>query len=168
MKGMVICMEIRNTTLDDLDIVMEIYAKARQYMRENGNMNQWINGYPDRELIKKDIQDKNSYVCIMENEIVGVFCFIQGIDPTYINIYDGNWLNGEPYGVIHRIGSISHKKGVATFCIHWCMEKCHNIKIDTHRDNIVMQNLLQKNGFTRCGIIYLQDGSERVAFQKAE
>jgi hypothetical protein len=29
-----------------------------------------------------------------------------------------------------------------------------------------MQNLLIKNGFSKCGIIYLEDGAERLAFQK--
>jgi hypothetical protein len=159
-------MEIRPTTLADLDTIMDIYDKARQYMRQHGNMNQWIGGYPSAELIKKDIHDNNSYVCIDEEQIVGVFTFIQGLDPTYITIYEGNWLNEEAYGVVHRIASLSHKKGVASFCLDWCFCRCSNIKIDTHRDNTVMQNLLAKNGYTYCGIIYLESGDERLAYQK--
>lgn len=159
-------MEIRNTTLENLDNVMKIYANARQYMRENGNMNQWVNGYPSMELITKDINNKFSYVCLDDNKIVGTFCFIQGVDPTYINIYEGKWLNEDPYGVIHRIASDRHQKGVASYCLAWCINQCKNIKIDTHRDNIIMQNLLIKNGYTKCGIIYLEDGSERIAYQK--
>lgn len=159
-------MEIRNTTLADIDTVMEIYNHARQYMRNHGNHNQWINGYPSIELIQEDIQEKNSYVCIEDKQIIGVFRFTLGIDSTYIKIYEGKWLNEEPYGVVHRIASASHKQGVASFCLDWCFRQCNNIRIDTHRDNLVMHNLLIKNGFVKCGIIYLQDGSERLAYQK--
>jgi hypothetical protein len=159
-------MEIRNTVLTDIDNVMEIYDKARQYMRDNGNLNQWINGYPNIELITGDINNKSSYVCLDNNQITGVFRFTLGIDPTYIKIYEGKWMNEEPYGVIHRIACASHKKGVASYCLNWCLEKGKNIKIDTHRDNVIMQNLLLKNGFSKCGIVYLEDGAERLAFQK--
>ncbi len=159
-------MEIRHTVLEELNKVMTIYDHARQYMRQNGNHNQWINGYPEIELITKDIVEKRSYVCVDEDEIVGVFCFTIGIDPTYLKIYEGDWLDEEPYGVVHRIASASHKKGVASFCLDWCYKQCGNIRIDTHEDNFVMQNLLLKNGYLRCGTIYLESGAPRVAFQK--
>jgi hypothetical protein len=159
-------MEIRKTVRADLDEVMEIYNKAGTFMKENGNPNQWVNGYPHVELIMEDIEENCSYVCIDHSQIVGVFRFTLGIDPTYINIYEGSWLNEEPYGVVHRIASLSHKKGVASYCLSWCFEQCQNVRIDTHQDNYIMQNLLTKNGYTRCGIIYLEDGAERIAFQK--
>ncbi len=159
-------MEIRLTSPEDLDTVMEIYDHARQYMRQHGNHNQWINGYPSTELITEDILEKRSYVCVEEGQIVGVFCFTEGVDPTYIKIYDGEWLDEEPYGVIHRIASASHGKGVASYCLDWCYEQCHNIRIDTHEDNKVMQKFLQKNGYISCGTIYLESGAPRVAFQK--
>jgi RimJ/RimL family protein N-acetyltransferase len=41
-----------------------------------------------------------------------------------------------------------------------------NLKIDTHRDNIPMQKVLKRNGFSECGIIYIENGDERIAFQK--
>jgi RimJ/RimL family protein N-acetyltransferase len=159
-------MEIRNTVLSDMSHVMEIYDKARQYMRDNGNQNQWINGYPSIELVTGDINDKSSYVCLEDDQIVGVFRFTLGIDPTYIKIYEGAWMKDEPYGVVHRIASASHKKGVASYCLNWCLEQCGNIKIDTHEDNVIMQKLLLKNGYSYCGIIYLEDGAKRLAFQK--
>lgn len=159
-------MEIRLTRAEDMDIVKEIYEHARQYMREHGNHNQWINGYPGAELIAEDIRVARSYVCVEQGKIVGVFCFTIGVDPTYINIYEGEWLDEAPYGVIHRIASISHKKGVASYCLDWCFDQCPNIRIDTHEDNTVMQSFLLKNGYERCGIIYLESGAPRVAFQK--
>jgi hypothetical protein len=159
-------MEIKHATLKELDTVMDIYDHARQFMRRNGNHSQWINGYPGMELVKKDIQEGNSYVCLDSGRIAGVFTFMRGTDPTYLKIYDGAWLNDEPYGVVHRIASANSVKGVGSYCLSWCLGQCKNIRIDTHRDNVAMQNLLIKNHFVRCGIIYLEDGSERLAFQK--
>jgi RimJ/RimL family protein N-acetyltransferase len=46
------------------------------------------------------------------------------------------------------------------------MAQIPNIRIDTHRDNAIMQHLLEKNGFVKCGIIYVEDGSPRIAYQK--
>ena len=90
----------------------------------------------------------------------------EGIDPTYLKIYDGQWKNDAPYGVVHRITSSGKVKGAASFCLDWAFSQCGNLKIDTHENNVVMQNLLKKNGFTYCGRIYVDDGGERLAFQK--
>jgi hypothetical protein len=161
-------MEIRKAETADLSVLMGIYDTARAYMRSQGNMDQWINGYPGEEVILTDIQNGNSYVCIDGDQIAGVFSLIIGEDPTYGKIYGGHWQSDKPYGTVHRIAVQNHNRGVAAFCLDWCFKKCGNIRIDTHRDNTPMQRLLLKNGFTYCGIIYLLDGSERLAYQKTE
>ena len=126
-----------------------------------------INGYPSEELISNEIKASHSFVCENEQgELVGTFCYIEGIDPTYLKIYEGEWLNDEPYAVIHRMASNGKQKGISTECLKWAFAHCDNIRIDTHRDNIVMQNLLKKHGFKQCGIIYISNGTERIAFHK--
>lgn len=40
------------------------------------------------------------------------------------------------------------------------------MRIDTHENNKVMQHLIKKNGFQECGIIYVEDGSPRIAYEK--
>lgn len=136
-------------------------------MQQTGNARQWIAGYPKVKLLNDDINKGHSYVCLNdENEITGTFYYTEGVEPTYITIYQGAWLSDEPYGVIHRIASSGKQKGIAEMAINWCLEKCKNLRIDTHRDNKVMQNILQKLCFTYCGIIYLEDGAERLAYQK--
>lgn len=158
---------IRPTAYTDLPFVMEIYETARRFMSQTGNANQWIDGYPPEQLIIDDIEKGFSYVCVNENhEIIGVFYYLQGEEPTYQNIYNGTWLSAEPYGVIHRIASSGKQKGIAETCINWCLKKCGNMRIDTHRDNKVMQHILQKLDFEYCGIIYLKNGAERLAYQK--
>lgn len=159
-------MEIRKTKIEELDIVMEIYAYARQFMADHGNPNQWKKTNPPRERVEQDILEGKSHVCVEGDEILGVFYFAKEIDPTYVTIYEGQWKNEREYAVVHRIASAGKAKGVGSFCMNWAYEQFPNVKIDTHRDNVVMQNMLKKNGFQYCGIIHLANGEERLAFQK--
>ena len=100
-------------------------------------------------------------------EMEAVFAFVLGPDPTYAKIEDGQWLNDAlPYGTIHRLASAGKRPGVATDVINWCLEHCESLRADTHADNKIMQHLLEKNGFTRCGIIHVADGTPRIAYQR--
>ncbi len=159
-------MKIRHATIEELPALLAIYDHARAYMREQGNPTQWAGGYPNESILREDISLRRLYVCEENGELLGVFCYFYGEDPTYLRIYNGNWLNDAPYGVLHRIAVASHRKGVASFCYDYCFSRCKNLKIDTHRDNIPMQKSLAKNGFSYCGIIYLASGDERLAYQK--
>lgn len=160
-------MKIRNTTRADLDKVLQIYEEGRRYMRLNGNTKQWKDGYPHRDTVLDDIEKGVSFVVTDENsEIIAVFAFIEGPDITYNKIYDGEWPNDKPYFVIHRIAVSQHRRGVASFVYEECLKKHPVLRIDTHKDNIPMQNSLKKNGFTYCGIIHLLSGDERLAYQK--
>lgn len=164
-------MKIRNSTERDFSRIMEIYSFARRYMAEHGNPNQWgPTNWPPEELIHSDIQSGNSYVCVNEKgRIIGTFYFNQGeeIEPTYRNITDGTWLNNSPYGVVHRIAGDGSEKGIGAFCINWAFEQCGHLRIDTHGDNKVMQNLVKKLGFIHCGTIYVEeDDHPRLAFEK--
>lgn len=163
-----ILMNIRQTTLEDLDAVMDIYACAKAFMRSTGNLNQWDDSYPSRELIRQEICAGHSLVCENgQHEIVGTFCFIVGKDSTYLYIEDGGWLNDAPYAVVHRLAANGKEKGVFAACLRWCFGRHGNIRVDTHRDNLVMRHLLLKHGFRECGIIYTRN-SPRIAFQKCE
>ena len=161
-------MEIRLAKREELDRIMGIYDDARRYMRENGNSEQWAGGYPSRDVIENDMGNGFCHVCVDGDEILGVFCYFFGEDPTYRVIEDGAWTNDRPYGVIHRIAVAAHRRGVASACFAWCYDACGNLKIDTHHDNIPMQRSLEKNGFVRCGIIHLANGDPRIAYQKGK
>ena len=159
-------MEIRKTILDDLDEVMTIYQKARQFMREHNNPTQWSGGWPAREQIEKDIAQGTSYVCVNNGKIAGVMCFLVGNDPTYAVIENGEWLSDDTYAVVHRIASSGEFKGTGSFMMQWAFDNFGNVRIDTHEDNYVMQNMLKKLGYTYCGIIHLANGDPRLAYQK--
>lgn len=159
---------IRKAQLTETDCLMDIFMQAKRIMRKDGNMKQWTGNYPSVEIITQDIQNGNSYVCLDDaDEIIGTFAFIKGNDPTYEHIYEGAWIDDtRPYGVIHRLASTESSKGVAAACLQWCYEQIPNLRADTHRDNHILQHILQKHGFRYCGIIYLANGDERLAFQK--
>lgn len=162
-------MEIRHAKENDLSRIMEIYAYAREFMKKTGNPNQWgVNNWPPVSMIEDDIQQKKCYVCTENENIIGVFYYDYGmkIESSY-NEIEGEWIGGDEYGVIHRMASDGSQKGIGAFCINYAIEKCGHIRIDTHGDNIPMQNLLKKMGFTRCGIIYVpQDDDPRLAYEK--
>ena len=164
-------MRIRHSCEDDFDRMMEIYSYARSFMADHGNPYQWgPTNWPPEDLIRQDIREGNSYVCLNEkDQVIGTFFFIYGedIEPTYRDITEGEWTDDSPYGVVHRIAGDGSEKGIGTFCIRWAFEKCGHLRIDTHGDNVVMQNLLKKLGFIHCGTIYVEeDEYPRLAFEK--
>lgn len=159
-------MEIRKTRPDELEVVLRIYAHGREIMRREGNPTQWGENRPAKELIVGDIEKGNSYVAVENGKIVGVFAFIIGRDPTYDYIENGEWLNDEEYGTIHRIASTEEAHGILSAAVEYCEKRVGNIRIDTHKDNAIMRHLTEKLGFTRCGIIYVDDGTARIAYQK--
>lgn len=162
-------LEIRKTTVADIDRVMEIYDIAREFMAANGNPTQWGDGYPVRELIEEDVRRGESYVVADANEIHGVFMFMQRVEPTYAVIEGGKWQNDEPYGTIHRVASDGSVKRMFDMCVAFCEKIASNLRVDTHGDNIPMQKAIERNGFTKCGTIYmLHDGSPRIAYQRVK
>ncbi len=156
-------MIIRNATLTDLPEILEIYARARQFMRDTGNPNQWKNTNPTQATIEQDIADGNLYILVDNTEIHGVFAYIEGIDPTYLSI-EGAWLNDKPYSAVHRVASAGKSRGVLKQIMEYAISRTDNIRIDTHEDNKVMQHSLEKLGFIKCGIIYLLNGEARIAY----
>ena len=160
-------MFIRKATASDVAVADEIYSSAKRFMKESGNPNQWSGDHPNGEDVRLGIEKGVSYVCEDEGEIIATFYFeTNADDPTYRKIYDGNWKNDAPYAVIHRIAVKYNGRGIGDFCINECFKLFPNLRIDTHRDNIPMQRCLNKLGFEYCGIIYLTNGKERLAYHK--
>lgn len=158
---------IKKAKETDIGEIMEMYAHSRNIMRSNGNESQWINGYPTKEALEKDISQGQSYLIEEDGENVGTFAFIVGKDPTYSTIDGGHWLNDDKtYGTIHRLACKPDRHGIAQKCFEWCQQQTESLRIDTHADNTIVQKILKKNNFCYCGIIYVADGSPRKAYQK--
>ncbi len=174
---------IRKATAKDLDAIMEIIAEARGTIAALG-IDQWQDGYPQREIIEKDVRDGVSY-CIenTENgEILATFGVFEAGEFLYDKIFDGEWRTGDSlselcegvsYTAIHRV-AISVKsrgQGLSTAMIDFVADKAQRIgkkslRIDTHEGNVVMRRMLEKHGFIHCGTIYLESGAARVAYEK--
>ncbi|HHV71782.1 MAG TPA: GNAT family N-acetyltransferase [Clostridia bacterium] len=165
-------MEFRRTGESDINKIMNIIRQAQDYFKEEG-IDQWQNNYPNSEIIKGDVEKGYGYVLVEEGEIIGTVAVSFDGEKTYAKIYDGKWISNFDYAVIHRMAVDSNFKGqgLASIIIKNIEKMClirdiHSMRIDTHEDNRAMQRLLEKNGFQCCGIIYLEDNSKRLAFEK--
>lgn len=165
-------MVFRKTTEKDIDNVMKIIKKSQAYFKSQG-IDQWQNNYPNPEVIQNDINNNHSYVLLKDDEIVATTAISFDGESTYEEIHDGKWLSKNDYVVIHRVAVDDNYKGlgIGSNIIRevekLCLEKdIKSIKVDTHEENKSMQRLLEKCGFKYCGIIYLEDGGKRIAFEK--
>ncbi len=159
-------MIVRESDMRDLSEIMSVYDQARERMRRAGNTSQWVSGYPAEDLVRQDIRNGHSFVITDSEGICGVFALIPGEDPTYAIIEEGEWPDSEPYSTIHRIGGLERAKGILDAALSFAEARADRIRIDTHINNVRMLHLLEKTGFVRCGVIYLEDGSPREAFMK--
>lgn len=158
-------MLIRKATKKDFNEIENLYNIAKRYMKANNNPSQWKENYPSIETIEEDYRDDILYVIEDKGIIRATFVLLIGEEPTY-KIINGKWLNDLPYGVIHRLAKSEDAKGVFNMVIEFSEKQINNLRIDTHRDNIIMLNLIEKAGFKYCGIVYMEDGKERMAFQR--
>ena len=153
--------KIRRATMADMTDILRVYEQARQFMRDNGNPTQWGDSHPRQEILEEDVRLGRLYVVEQENAIRGVFMFQVGDDPTYSYI-EGSWRSAESYGVIHRIAG--NGGGIFAASLEFCKTMIPHIRIDTHADNQPMQHAVAKAGFSRRGIIYVEDGTPRIAY----
>ncbi len=165
-------MKFKRAIKKDVNSIIDIIQGAQSYLKAQG-VDQWQNNYPNIETINNDIDNNHGYVLVEDNIIVGTVAVIFANDKTYHSIYNGKWITDGQYAVIHRIAINPdyHGIGLGTEIIKEVERMCKNkgissIKIDTHKDNISMQSLLNKNQFSYCGIIYLENGNDRMAFEK--
>lgn len=157
--------QIRTAQPGDLPRILEIYAYARDFMARTGNPDQWGTTNPPKAQLERDIAEGKLYAVCRDKEIHGVFFFSVGEDPTYKMIHHGQWHSEETYGTIHRIAS-DGSGGILKACVAFCEGLCSCLRIDTHADNRVMQHAVEKQGFRRCGIIYIADGTPRIAYDR--
>ncbi len=157
--------KIRSADEADIERISDIYEGAKRFQRETGNLHQWTGAYPGEASAREDIAAGKLYVIEQSGEVHGVFFFDTGTEPTYLKIYDGSWLGEIPYGFIHRIAGDGKVRGIVHLATEWALKRCSSVRIDTHRDNAVMQKALLNSGYKYCGIIHLRSGDERLAFQ---
>ena len=184
-------MLIRPATVADLPALRPVFEAAKAIMRSDGNPTQWsAPGFPSDDLLLRDIERGGGFVIEsserwpvgaghdepntpvmpgltghLASRVVGYFALLPSPEPTY-SFIEGAWLSDEPYGVIHRIASYPDVHGVFAAIIDFAAARFPRLRIDTHRDNRIMQHLIDKHGFTYCGVIWLTDGTPRLAYER--
>ena len=169
-------MVIRPATPADIPALRPVFEAAKGIMRADGNLTQWAApGFPDDTLLLRDIARGGGFVIesVVESVIpseakeslVAYFALLPSPEPTYDYI-DGAWLTDAPYGVIHRMASYPDVHGIFSAVLDYAAARYTHLRIDTHRDNHIMQHLIEKHNFTYCGIIWLEDGTERLAYER--
>ena len=166
----------RKAVPGDTDALLALYEQGRAAIARFG-IDQWQNGYPARADVEQDIEDDVLWVSEdpgMPGKIASVMALIFTGEPTYDVITEGAWLTGDSheYAAIHRI-TVSpdfRNRGVAGQTMAFGMETARkagfsSLRIDTHRGNLAMRGMLEKNGFTHCGTIFLKSGAPRVAYE---
>jgi ribosomal protein S18 acetylase RimI-like enzyme len=163
---------LRKATNQDTESIQSLYQQAITYLKQRG-IDQWQNGYPNQNTLKDDIAGGFSYVYEIDHHIVATVAILFGDEADYKTIFNGQWLNHDPYVTIHRLVVDEAYKGmgVAQKMLLQIEQiaidhQIDDIRIDTHPENVSMKRFLIKSGFTQCGIVYLKDGAKRIAFHK--
>ena len=160
----------RKAELSEIAPIWEILQQAIQRRKEDGS-NQWQDGYPNPEVIQKDIVKGEGFVLADGETIIGYSAVLINDEPAYEKI-EGNWLTNGDFVVLHRV-AISEKylgKGLAKMILKYIEEfavsnNIYSIKADTNFDNIAMMKIFESSGYTYCGEVYFR-GSPRKAYEK--
>lgn len=168
---------LKKSTEEDLPEILNIIHSAIGYLAEQG-IDQWQHGYPADEDLKQDIKDGINYVLITDGKIAGTATIHQGIDPNYLKIEDGDWINGSEahYAAIHRVAISNQFRGqhlseklVSGLITVSRVLGFKDIRIDTHPENKGMQHVITTNGFDKRGIIHMRENGHpwtaRYAYQ---
>lgn len=165
-------MLFRKAEYRDFNEIMAIIKEAQVHLRESG-IDQWQNNYPNEEIVQEDIARGNNYILVEDGKVIGTVVLSFAEEENYKKIYDGQWLCGLAYAVIHRIAVARDfmGKGYGSILLKEAEKLCiergfKSLRADTYEDNKVMQRLLENHGFQYCGIIYLEDGAKRIAYEK--
>ncbi|MDO4460033.1 MAG: GNAT family N-acetyltransferase [Clostridia bacterium] len=165
-------MIIRKAKIEEADRVAELFDLARRGMASQG-IDQWQGATPNKESFLSDYEKAYATVCEENGKVIAYCALVLGDDPTYYHI-DGAWkTDNKEYGILHRVTTDPEYRGrgIASAFMNYCFEKCReagltSCRIDTHKDNLGMQHTILKNGYEYCGIIIIDDGTERLAYEK--
>ncbi|MDI6046037.1 GNAT family N-acetyltransferase [Flavobacterium yafengii] len=160
----------RKAELSEIASIWEILQQAIQRRKEDGS-NQWQDGYPNPEVIQKDIEKREGFVLVDGETIIGYSAVLINDEPAYEKI-EGKWLTNGDFVVLHRV-AISEKylgKGLAKMILKYIEEfavsnNIYSVKADTNFDNIAMMKIFESSGYTYCGEVYFR-GSSRKAYEK--
>ncbi|UPT69604.1 MAG: GNAT family N-acetyltransferase [Flavobacterium sp. JAD_PAG50586_2] len=162
--------KFRKAEAAEIPQIWKIIQQAIVRRKLDGSQ-QWQDGYPNEEVIQRDIERGIGYVLLMDDTIVGYTAILFNDEPAYENL-KGTWLSTGDFAVVHRI-AISDDylgKGLAQKIMLLTEEiasqkNVFSIKVDTNFDNGAMLRIFEKLGYTYCGEVTFR-GGVRKAFEK--
>ena len=157
--------QFRMARPEDAPIVWEVLQQAIRRRKADGS-NQWQDGYPNPEVVSRDIEKGVGFV-LTDGELIVAYCAVLINDEPEYNRIQGKWLTNGDFVVVHRIAvsDDSLGKGMAVSLLGFIEEYAlHNhifsIRADTNFDNNAMLHIFIKLGFEYCGEVYFR-GSDR-------
>ncbi|MFE3847620.1 GNAT family N-acetyltransferase [Flavobacterium sp. LB3P45] len=162
--------QFRKAELSEIAPIWEILQQAIRRRKEDGST-QWQDGYPNPDVVQKDIEKGEGFVLVAGDTIIGYSAVLINDEPAYEKI-EGNWLTNDDFVVLHRV-AISEQylgKGLAKMILKHIeyfalSNNIYSIKADTNFDNIAMMKIFENLGYTYCGEVYFR-GSSRKAYEK--
>jgi N-acetylglutamate synthase-like GNAT family acetyltransferase len=155
----------------DIPAIWKIILQAKEQMRKAGSQ-QWQDGYPNMEIIQKDIARNSGFVLCHKSEVIAYGSIIRDGEPSYKEL-KGHWLSDIPYIVVHRLAVADEMKhqGVATYFFRQAEQfalslQIRSFRVDTNFDNRYMLHLLEKLEFTYCGEVSYGERGDRLAYEK--
>lgn len=150
-------MDFRKAEKKDLPEIMYLVSQGIQSLKKQGSP-QWQDGYgPTEQQIEQDITNGAGY--ILEDEQVAAYAsLIEGVDPVYTAIEQGEWVGRQPYVSIHRVvvntqltgKGLARKMLVHLICTSQQLG-FYDLRIDTYPLNTGMQKAIKNTGFTYRG-----------------
>ncbi len=167
--------DCRRATEEDIDTLMTLAGQASAYLKEQG-VNQWQDNFPNPDVFRRDIAAGNCWLFTHEDKPAGCVSIYLTPEKDYDSL-QGKWLTQGGYGTVHRLaaGAAYRGRGLAGEMMQFAEDILRgmgfaSVRADTHEDNAPMRALLQKRGYTRCGVLYLTDTVEkdnkRVGYEK--
>lgn len=160
---------IRKATIGDIESIMGIVRSAQQALCGLG-IDQWQDGYPRIEDINEDIRQGVGYIVTNGDYVLGYAAIVLAGEPAYEQIAD-KWQTDDRYVVVHRlcVDSVARRQGIAQQLMQHAahIAREHGIsafRIDTHKGNIRMLDMMQRLGFKHVGKIVYESG-EREAYE---
>nr|WP_309758314.1 GNAT family N-acetyltransferase [Flavobacterium sp.] len=160
----------RKAELSEITAIWAILKDAIARRKQDGST-QWQDGYPNPEIIQKDIEKGQGFILVLDENIIGYYAILINNEPAYKAI-EGKWITNTDFVVVHRVAIATNHLGqgyakmimkhIENFAIN---NSIYSVKADTNFDNIAMIKIFENSGYAYCGEIYFR-GSPRKAYEK--
>ncbi|MDA3854254.1 MAG: GNAT family N-acetyltransferase [Bacteroidales bacterium] len=153
-------MYIRVANIMDLPAIIKLMKRVIPVMLASGN-EQWDDEYPTKEIFKKDINEHNLFVLIIDKQVLGAVVINAIFPPEYKHI---PWKTSPNTYTFHRmmVDPEIQGKGIATALFRFIEKRgkkmgLKSVRVDTNTNNKTMRALFEKFNYTFVGIVHFRN-----------